>query len=107
MVRRAGPASPAPVTSVMRSPSMAMSAGRAGLPVPSTSVALRMTRSCDMGGLLDGRKDLAHERLGCQAGLVAIDVGRRAHNDEAVDAQRHELLQPADAVVGWADDAEA
>ena len=73
-----------------------------------------MTMSCDMGGtfllrhvLPDRREHVVVEQVAGPAGLVAIGVDRRPDDDEAVDAEVDEPLQPLDAVLGRPDDAEA
>src|SRR6185312_17468965 len=98
IVRFAGP-STVP-RAVIRSPSTAMSPVNGSAPVPSTIVPPVMTRSCDMGSLLDRREHLVLEQVAGPAGLVAIDVGRRTDDDQPVDAQLDEGAQPLDAVVG-------
>src|SRR5690349_7380875 len=90
----------------MRSPSTAMSAERAGAPVPSTTDPPRITRSC-MDNLLDGGQHLFGEGLPRDDGLLAIGVDRRTDHDEPVDAELGEGPQPLDAVLGRPDDPEA
>src|SRR4051812_13133836 len=107
MYRRAGPTPLPLLTSVMRSPSTATSADLGGAPVPSTTVPPRITRSWGIGYLPDGGEHFPDEHLLGQAGLVLLGVHRRAHDDEAVDAEGGQLAHPSDAVLGRTDDAEA
>src|ERR1700712_3446279 len=94
IVRLAGPLTLP--TSVMRSPSMAMSAVNGSAPVPSTTVPPVMTMSCDMDGsflrheLPDSGEHFGFEDVTSATGLVAIDVGRRADDDQLVDAHPDE-----------------
>src|SRR4051794_39821747 len=87
-------------TAVMRSPSMAMSPVNGSAPVPSTIVPPVMTMSCDMGrsplGVahgLDGREHVVLEQVAGAPGLLAVGVGRRADDDQPVDAEVDQLLQ--------------
>src|SRR3954471_10419899 len=77
-------------TSVIRPPSMAMSAVNGSAPVPSTTVPPVMTMSCDMDWsflrheLPDCGEHLVLEQVSGATGLVAVDVGGRADDDQAV-----------------------
>src|SRR6478735_10212022 len=94
-------------TATIRSPSMATSPVYGSAPVPSTIVPPVMTMSCDIGVLLHCGEYLVLEQVAGSPGFLAIGVGGRADDDQPVDAEVDQLLQPGDAVVGRADDAEA
>src|SRR4051794_7784011 len=107
MVRRAEPTPLPLLISVMRSPSTARSARLGVAPVPSTTVPPAITRSCGIGYLPYGGEHVPDEHLLGQAGLVLLGVDRRAHDDEAVDAQPRQFPQSGHAVLRGSEDAEA
>src|SRR5204863_5962069 len=107
MYRRALPPPLPLLTSVMRSPSTATSAGLGGAPVPSTTVPPAITRSCGIGYLPDGGEHLPDEHLLGQAGLVLLGVDRRPHDDEPVDAEGSQSGEPFHTVLWRSEDAEA
>src|SRR5690349_24909696 len=121
-------------TSVTMPSSIATSAVRAGAPVPSTTVPPRMITSCSLmfsapvapgDGPLGPRlplawrlarscsclsecgEQLAGHELFRRLSVVAVGVEARAGDDEALEAEPGQLLQPCEACVGRPDDGEA
>src|SRR3954454_1021546 len=100
-------------TSVIVPPSIATSAVRAGVPVPSTTVpprmmmsyfAMRMSLGCSV---LQGREQLTRQELLRSGTVLAVGTEARAGDHETIETERRKLTHARRAAIRCADDREA